>query len=157
MTSEDPRLQSALWWITSIAIAVVCCSSLFVLFANYVGDIKSDLREINARLSIVEDRGNTIYASLELLRARLPQNTEAQKAATDVAAEAPQAEPGIAVEGKPAAGPTAGELMQTPPTVVSPTAPTVPVTVPPVPAAEVPAPASPAVNVPVIQPTPEKK
>jgi hypothetical protein len=124
------------------------------LFANYVGDIKADLRDINARLSIVEDRGNTINASLELLRARLPQNTEAQKAATDVAAEAPQAEPGIAVEGKPAGGPTAGELMPTSP-VVAPVAPAVPVPV--VPAAEVPPAASPAVNVPVIQPTPEKK
>jgi hypothetical protein len=104
------------------------------------------MRDISARLSIVEDRGNTIAASIELLRAKLPQAVDAQKVMPDVAADM-QPETGIAVEGKPASGPTAGELVQTP------AVPAAPVAVSPMPVPEAPA----AVNVPVIQPTPEKK
>lgn len=140
MTSEDPRLKTALWWITSIAIAVVCCSSLFVLFANYLVDMKAELRDVNARLSILEERANNASATIDLLRARLPQNAAAKTGAEPVA-ETPL-EPGIAVEGK--SGPAAGEL--------------VPATAAEAPAAAAAvAPHAPAVSVPVLPPATEKK
>ena len=62
------KLQNLLWWITSIAVSVLCCSVLFVLFASYLVDIKNSLRNNNDRITIVEDREEQILSEVSLIR-----------------------------------------------------------------------------------------
>jgi hypothetical protein len=64
------RVQNAVWWITSIATAVVCCSILFVLFASYFVDLRDDIRSNFVRLNLIEEREDKILAELESFRKR---------------------------------------------------------------------------------------
>ena len=69
MSSDvSAKLQVVLWWITSIAVSVLCCSILFVLFASYLVDVKASVRESDERLSLIEMRQNRILGELQLIR-----------------------------------------------------------------------------------------
>ncbi|MDR3448341.1 MAG: hypothetical protein P4M15_01080 [Alphaproteobacteria bacterium] len=68
MTPEEAKNQQTLWWITSIAISVVCCSVLFILFASYLVEIKNDLRDNDLRINTVEEREDRILSEIQLLR-----------------------------------------------------------------------------------------
>src|ERR1700679_2124398 len=69
MSIDSPaKLQNTLWWITSIAISVVCCSVLFILFASYLVELETDLKDNNLRINAVEEREDRILAELEMIR-----------------------------------------------------------------------------------------
>ena len=62
------KVQIAIWWITSIAVSVLCCSILFVLFASYLVEIKTEVKDSRIRIQTVEERENRILEEIELLR-----------------------------------------------------------------------------------------
>ena len=66
MSSElSAKLQVTTWWIISIAVAVLCCSVLFVLFASYLVEMREEVRDTDARIRLVEERDDRILAELE--------------------------------------------------------------------------------------------
>ena len=62
------KIQVAIWWITSIAVSVLCCSILFVLFASYLVEVKEAGEENQVRIKTVEERESRILEEIELLR-----------------------------------------------------------------------------------------
>ena len=105
------KLQALLWWMTSIAVSVLCCSVLFVLFASYLVDAKAAIRENNMRIDAIEQRENTILAEIQILR----KQTTAQPVALAPVASPPEATvtpPETSVA--PAAEPTTTGTVQLP-------------------------------------------
>jgi len=88
------KVQIALWWISSIAASVFCCSILFVLFATHLVDIRGMVKDTNERISIIEAREERILNEVEIIRKRavfqavVPQASAVQ-APADAATEAP--------------------------------------------------------------------
>jgi len=69
MSSEvSAKLQMMLWWIASIATSVLCCSLLFVLFANYLVDVKRSVMASEERIASIEERSERILLELQMLR-----------------------------------------------------------------------------------------
>ena len=93
MTTDLPtKVQVALWWITSIAVSVLCCSILFVLFANHLVNIRGMVKDTNDRIGIIEAREERILAEIELIRKRAvfqPVQASANQAPADISVEAP--------------------------------------------------------------------
>ena len=85
---ESSKFRNTLWWITSIAVSVLCCSVLFVLFASYLVDMKEDLRENSMRISALQESQNRLMTSIEMMSKRLP---PAPAAATAPATVSPDA------------------------------------------------------------------
>ncbi|MGB9154000.1 MAG: hypothetical protein WCD70_13050 [Alphaproteobacteria bacterium] len=67
-TDLSSKIQNALWWITSIATSVVCCSVIFVLFASYFVDVRQDIKEGNIRINAIEEREDKILSEIEIIR-----------------------------------------------------------------------------------------
>ena len=68
---ERTGVQNTLWWITSIAIAVVCCSVLFILFASYLVELKADIKDDAMRINAVEEREDRILVEVEAINKRI--------------------------------------------------------------------------------------
>ncbi len=67
---ETKTGQNTLWWITSLAISVVCCAVLFVVFASYLFDIKESVAILKDRYDIVSHRMDMMNMEVENLRRR---------------------------------------------------------------------------------------
>ncbi len=65
---NQAKSKELLWWITSIATSVLCCSVLFIFFASYLVDLRTTERDNNARIDVIEQRENKILTELELIR-----------------------------------------------------------------------------------------
>ncbi|MDE1900885.1 MAG: hypothetical protein KGI37_04470 [Alphaproteobacteria bacterium] len=113
MAGEDSKMQNALWWIASIAVSVLCCSILFVLFAGYLVEVKQDIKESDMRINAIEEREDTILANIEALRKH--------------DAGAVTAVPADNAAGSPAAVPEAAPSVTSAPAPAAPAAVTVPV------------------------------
>jgi uncharacterized membrane protein len=135
MSSEiTVKIQSLLWWVSSIAVSVLCCSMLFVVFASYMVEIKASVQNNNVRIESVEAREDKIIFELDALQKRI----------------APVAAPPVAVAPPattaPASDATAPVI--TPPAVPAASAPAMP---------EATAPIAPTPLSSSTPPTPEKK
>ena len=149
-TDISSKIQNALWWITSIATAVVCCSIIFVLFASYFVDIRQDIKDGNIRIHSIEEREDRILAEIEMIRKHglgpmmtSPPAAEAPAAPAQAPA-APAPEPAVETTPTPLA-PTAAPAAEAPAVAPAPNAQPVPpaAPVPPVVAPSMaPAPAS---------------
>jgi hypothetical protein len=69
-TVENRNTQNISWWITSLAISVICCAILFIIFAGYLMDIKSNLSENRLRIDIAERRASEFSTEIDSLRRR---------------------------------------------------------------------------------------
>lgn len=99
MSAElSAKVQVALWWITSIAVSVLCCSIIFVLFASYFVDVKAAVKESSDRINIIEDREDTILLELDMIRKHAVFQP-AQPAAAAVQAPAADAPANLTVSG----------------------------------------------------------
>ena len=58
------------WWIISLAISVVCCAIIFVVFAGFVVGVIENMAEMKGRFAILDQRVNDMSASIETLRTR---------------------------------------------------------------------------------------
>ena len=72
MSTENPeKFQNTLWWITSIAVSVVCCATLFVLFASYLVEMKASMQENEMRIEMLEGREKNILVEIQALRKQI--------------------------------------------------------------------------------------
>lgn len=55
-------------WVTSLAISVVCCAILFVVFAGYLMGLHDKQALMQARLEVVQERQNQISSELVYMR-----------------------------------------------------------------------------------------
>ena len=94
MSSKTPDDQSKVTsqWITSLAVAVVCCAFLFLVFAIYI----ADLRKLNdqmsltvVRLEALQTRQMQLISELDMLRR--PAGAAVQPAAPSTAQAPPAA------------------------------------------------------------------
>jgi hypothetical protein len=139
VTCEEQKYKSIVPWIASVAVSVLCCSILFVLFASFLVDIKADVRENNSRLSLIEQRQDAIFNDLSVvLKHTVIQPTAAQP--TDSTSAAP------VLPTEPAAQPPVAQPSPAQPSIVQPLAP-----------ALAPSVTQPSITVPVMPVTPEAK
>ncbi len=59
-------------WITSLAISVVCCAVLFVVFAGYIMDLKSTSSLATARLEYLSEKHSHLASEVALLKRSIP-------------------------------------------------------------------------------------
>jgi len=112
-TEVSAKIQVAIWWITSIAVSVLCCSVLFVLFASYLVDVKAAVKDSQTRIATVEERETRILEEIELLRKHVTvqppltvQQPETSAAPTAAVPAAPVVAPAVpAVPTPPVAAP----------------------------------------------------
>jgi hypothetical protein len=59
-------------WITSLAISVVCCAALFLVFAGYIMDLHEKTAMTSVRLEFLQERQNQMSAEMDMLRRYVP-------------------------------------------------------------------------------------
>jgi len=140
MSSESStnKLQSVLWWITSIAVSVLCCSVLFVLFASYLVEMKQSAKDNELRITAIEEREDRILAELEIIR----KHSLAQATAPAAQAVAPEAPATTATDQGTSPTMSASPAVTT--STMTPAAPVAPTVTPP---------SGAAVQVPALAPT----
>ena len=72
MNTNDERDKITAQWITSLAISVVCCAALFLIFAGYIMDVHSKIIDTSIRLEVLQERQNHLVAELDALRRPIP-------------------------------------------------------------------------------------
>ncbi|MDX9689223.1 MAG: hypothetical protein EOM37_00410 [Proteobacteria bacterium] len=72
-------------WITSLAISVICCAILFIVFAGYIVNLhdKANLQEV--RVEMLKDRINQLSMDITALRMRPLPAAQAQATETSPA------------------------------------------------------------------------
>lgn len=55
-------------WITSLAISVVCCAILFVVFAGYIVDLHNKSNLTQVRLEVLQERHNQLQSEVMMMR-----------------------------------------------------------------------------------------
>lgn len=89
-------------WITSLAISVICCAILFVVFASYILNVQNDLNIATVRIEVLQEKNAQLSSEMDFVRRRLaalpapPQIGQAPEAAT--APAAPSTPPASGVE-----------------------------------------------------------
>lgn len=68
--TEQEKLTSQ--WITSLAISVVCCAALFLVFAGYIIDLHEKTADNSVRLEILQERQHQLVMELDALRRPVP-------------------------------------------------------------------------------------
>ena len=66
-TSKVPS-QNIAWWIISLAISVICCAILFVVFASYLMGIKDNLYALKLRMDMAEQQDNHMSNDIDYIR-----------------------------------------------------------------------------------------
>ncbi len=93
MTTDLPtKVQVVLWWITSIAASVLCCSVLFVYFATHLVVIRGMVKDTNDNIAIMQAREERILSEIEIIRKRAvfqPVQASSIQGAADIAVEPP--------------------------------------------------------------------
>jgi hypothetical protein len=65
---QEQKTQLIISWIASLAISVVCCSILFVIFANYLSDIKKSIATENVQLAQMALYQEKLLSEIQVLR-----------------------------------------------------------------------------------------
>jgi len=110
--TEQEKLTSQ--WITSLAISVICCAALFLVFAGYIIDLHGKTADTAIRLEILQERQNQLVAELDAIRRPIPvmatnpayqqtRQTTPENATAPLTETAPQANPDAASPSQPAA------------------------------------------------------
>jgi hypothetical protein len=63
-----PKIQNSVWWIISVALSVLSCAIIFVLFASYLVEVKQSIKENEALINIIQNREDRILSEVELIR-----------------------------------------------------------------------------------------
>jgi hypothetical protein len=76
MDSPDRSRDYILWWITSLALSVVCCAVLFVVFAGYLMEMKENLTVHRIQVEMLDQRMSLISTDVRDVRRRsaMPKN-----------------------------------------------------------------------------------
>lgn len=88
-------------WITSLAISVICCAVLFVVFAGYLVDMHSSINLATVRLEVVQEKCNQMASEIAILKKNVllqPQQAGAAQPPVQAEAPPPEAPPSTGVE-----------------------------------------------------------
>lgn len=112
-------------WITSLAISVICCAILFVVFAGYIVQLHEKANMAGVRIEVLQEKYNQVVADIAALRRVQPQavfNIQGIASRVETPSPTVEAEPAmLATEEKP---PTIASP-PSPPPAASESAPTV--------------------------------
>lgn len=67
-TKGTMQAQLVSQWITSLAISVVCCSVLFIVFAGYIVQLHETTNLLTVRVEMIRDRQNYVEDDLAVMR-----------------------------------------------------------------------------------------
>lgn len=59
-------------WITSLAISVICCAVLFIVFAGYIVELHSMTNLTMVRLEVLQDKNNQLTSEVNILKRLVP-------------------------------------------------------------------------------------
>lgn len=62
------QAQIVAQWITSLAISVVCCAVLFIVFAGYIVDLHDTTNLLTVKLEVLQERHNQLASELTLIK-----------------------------------------------------------------------------------------
>lgn len=71
MEQNNSYSQVIAQWITSIAISVVCCAVLFVVFAGYIVDLHSAVNLVSVRLEVAQEKYAYLLSEVDTLKKTL--------------------------------------------------------------------------------------
>jgi sensor histidine kinase regulating citrate/malate metabolism len=75
----DQKTQLIISWIISLAMSVVCCSILFVVFANYLNDIKKSIATENMQLAQMALNEERLLSEIQVLRREIDAKSDKSK------------------------------------------------------------------------------
>ena len=75
----DQKTQLIISWIISLAMSVVCCSILFVVFANYLNDIKKSISTENMQLAQMALNEERLLSEIQVLRREIDAKSDKSK------------------------------------------------------------------------------
>ncbi len=55
-------------WITSLAISVICCAILFIVFAGYIVRIQETMNLLSLRVELLKERNDNMTHEISMLR-----------------------------------------------------------------------------------------
>lgn len=62
------QAQIVAQWITSLALSVICCAILFIVFAGYIVDLHESQNLLTVRLEVLMERHNQLQSELLALK-----------------------------------------------------------------------------------------
>jgi phosphate/sulfate permease len=69
MNSQLPQVVGQ--WIVSLAISIVCCAILFLLFSTYIVDIKERANMTEIRLELLQEKYNQLATDMKAMRHKM--------------------------------------------------------------------------------------
>jgi len=72
--------QATIQWIISLAISVICCAVLFIVFAGYLLDVHNSVSLNTIRLEVLQERQNQLSSEIDYIRHPIPVNAGASVA-----------------------------------------------------------------------------
>ncbi len=63
-------------WIISLGVSVVCCATLFIVFAVYIMNVSDKATLANLRLEILQERQHQIVADIDYIRRTMVQRQQ---------------------------------------------------------------------------------
>lgn len=101
MNTNNPHIQIVAQWITSIAISVICCAVLFIVFAGYIVDLNSAINLVSVRLEVAQEKYANLYSEVETLKKTLVLQAEGVTPgpASPVAAQDQPPSSGVEISG----------------------------------------------------------
>lgn len=83
MTENNGNTQLVAQWITSIAISVVCCAVLFVVFAGYIVDLNTSIKLMTVRLEVSQENQVQLLTEIGSLRKLMAEEAKSGSAQTE--------------------------------------------------------------------------
>ncbi len=66
--NKSLQAQIVAQWITSLAISVVCCAVLFIVFAGYIVELHDTTNLLTVKLEVLQERHNQLNSELTLMK-----------------------------------------------------------------------------------------
>lgn len=67
-TNKALQAQIVAQWITSLAISVVCCAVLFIVFAGYIVELHDTTNLLTVKLEVLQERHNQLNSEITLMK-----------------------------------------------------------------------------------------
>ena len=67
-TNKALQTQIVAQWITSLAISVVCCAVLFIVFAGYIVELHDTTNLLTVKLEVLQERHNQLNSEVTLIK-----------------------------------------------------------------------------------------
>jgi hypothetical protein len=67
-TNKALQTQIVAQWITSLAISVVCCAVLFIVFAGYIVELHDTTNLLTVKLEVLQERHNHLVSEVGMIK-----------------------------------------------------------------------------------------